>query len=92
MLGILSGVTYAGRHLVLAIDAWSGFCVAHYLESRWQRVAVAAMVLQNTQHVPMGSYFALAMFGFFQMSLAYILFLPAPKNNWRGGSLAAFAD
>jgi drug/metabolite transporter, DME family len=74
MLGILSGVTYAG--VILCLRSMRG------VDSVWlialnhggSALLLLPWVLQNTQHVPMTSYFALAMFGFFQMSLAYILF------------------
>ena len=74
LMGILSGICYAG--VILCLRSMRG------VDSVWlitlnhgaSALLMLPWVMQNTQHVPIGSYFALAMFGMFQMSLAYILF------------------
>lgn len=74
MMGILSGITYAG--VILCLRSMRG------VDSVWlialnhggSALLLLPWVLQNTHSVPVNSYVALAMFGFFQMSLAYILF------------------
>ncbi len=73
-LAILSGITYAG--VIVCLRSMRG------VDSVWlitlnhgaSALLLAPWVMMNKQHVPMGSYVALALFGFFQMSLAYILF------------------
>ncbi|MGN6135241.1 MAG: DMT family transporter [Aureliella sp.] len=73
-LGLLSGLGYAGVILSLRtmrdVDAvWLitlNHCGGILLLLPW--------VLQNTHHVPWGSYVALAFFGIMQMSVPYILF------------------
>lgn len=73
-LGLLSGLTYAS--VILCLRSMRG------VDSVWlislnhagSIILLAPWVLQNREHVPMGSYIALAFFGVAQMSLPYILF------------------
>ncbi len=74
MLGVLSGITYA--IVILCLRSMRG------VDSVWlialnhggSALLLLPWVMQNTHQVPTTSYVALAMFGLFQMSLAYILF------------------
>ncbi len=74
LMGILSGITYAG--VILCLRSMRGVDSVWLIALNHGASALLFLpwVLQNTHSVPTSSYFALAMFGFFQMSLAYILF------------------
>lgn len=73
-LGILSGITYAGVILCLRSMRGADSVWLITLNHGASALLLLPWVLQNTHQVPTTSYLALAMFGFFQMSLAYILF------------------
>lgn len=73
-LGILSGMAYAGVVLTLRTmrDVDSVWLIS--LNHGGSLLLLLPLVFQNTHHLPLTSYVALAFFGVVQMSLPYILF------------------
>ena len=74
LMGILSGITFAG--VVLSIrsmrDADPAWLIT--LNHGTTALLLAPWVWQRSEQIPVGSYVALGLFGVFQMSLPYVLF------------------
>lgn len=74
LMGILSGITFAG--VVLSIrsmrDADPAWLIT--LNHGTTALLLAPWVWQRSEQIPVGSYIALGLFGVFQMSLPYVLF------------------